>query len=132
MVFKAGGIDNAMSLLTTQFDADNVLPIELDVQDRSALESAAEQIEAHFGKVHVLCINAGIGAGGPLHTFSPELWERVISINLTSVFNGIQVFVSRMLKHGEGGHIVSTASMTGVIPIGGSCVSMVYRKRVWP
>ena len=113
-------IENAISGLRTQFSEEDVLPIELDVQERSGLEDAANQIEARFGKVHVLCNNAGIGAGGPLHTVSPELWEKVISINLTSVFNGIQVFVPRMQKHGEGGHIVSTASMTGVIPIGGS------------
>ncbi|MAW28506.1 MAG: hypothetical protein CMP98_06895 [Gammaproteobacteria bacterium] len=48
---QSGRIDNARSLLTTMYDADNVLPIELDVQDRSVLESAAEQIEAHFGEV---------------------------------------------------------------------------------
>ena len=48
---QSGRIDNARSLLTTMYDADNVLPIELDVQDRSVLESAAEQFEAHFGEV---------------------------------------------------------------------------------
>ncbi len=109
-------LDAAMQSLPN----DDVLALELDTQERDALEQAADDIEARFGKIHVLCNNAGIGAGGPLHTVSEEVWSRVININLNAVFNGVQVFVPRMKKHGEGGHIVNTASMTGVTPIKGS------------
>lgn len=95
----------------------NVLAVEVDVRDRASIESAADQVEAAFEKVHVVCNNAGIGAGGPLHKTDPESWQRVLDINLGGVFNGVQVFVPRILRHGEGGHILNTASMTGMVPV---------------
>jgi NAD(P)-dependent dehydrogenase (short-subunit alcohol dehydrogenase family) len=98
-------------------DPDNVLALELDVRDRAALERAADATEARFEKIHVVCNNAGIGEGGPLHEVSPEIWRRVMDINLEGVFNGIQVFVPRIKRHGQGGHIVNTSSMTGMTPI---------------
>ena len=97
-----------------------VLPIELDVRDRTAMEQTADKTEAHFGKVHVICNNAGIGGGGRMHEVSRESWQTVLDINLGGVFNGIQVFVPRIKRHGEGGHIVNTSSMTGITPIPGS------------
>ena len=96
---------------------EEVLAIELDVTDRAAIERAADETEAAFEKVHVVCNNAGIGEGGPLHEVSEELWRRVLGINLDGVFHGIQVFVPRIKRHGEGGHIVNTSSMTGMTPI---------------
>lgn len=98
-------------------DPANVLAVELNVSDRLAMEQAADQTEARFQKVHVVCNNAGIGEGGPLHEVSPEAWRRVMDINLDGVFNGLQVFVPRIKRHGEGGHIVNTSSMTGMTPI---------------
>ena len=97
-----------------------VVALELDVSDRAAIEHAADETEAAFGKVHVVCNNAGLGAGGRIHEVQPEAWQRVLDINLGGVFHGVQVFVPRMKKHAEGGHIVNTASMTGMVPIPGS------------
>lgn len=99
----------------------NVLPVELDVRDRTAMEGAADKLEATFGKVHIVCNNAGIGGGGgKIHEIQPETWKSVLDVNLGGVFNGIQVFVPRIKRHGEGGHIVNTSSMTGITPITGS------------
>jgi NAD(P)-dependent dehydrogenase (short-subunit alcohol dehydrogenase family) len=99
----------------------NVLPIELDVRDRTAMERAADKVEATFDKVHIVCNNAGIGGGrGKIHEIQSETWKNVLDVNLGGVFNGIQVFVPRIKRHGEGGHIVNTSSMTGITPITGS------------
>lgn len=97
-----------------------VLAIELDVADRASIERAADAVEDAFEKVHIVCNNAGIGAGGRLHEVTAEAWQRVLDINLGGVFHGVQVFVPRIKRHGEGGHIVNTASMTGLVPIAGS------------
>lgn len=94
----------------------NVLAIETDVRDRSAIERAADRTEDAFGKVHVVCNNAGIGAHGPGHSISVEYWNRVLDINLHGVFHGVQVFAPRIKRHGEGGHIVNTASTAGMQP----------------
>ncbi len=94
----------------------NVIAIELDVRDRSAIERAADKTEEAFGKVHVVCNNAGIGAGGPGHLIPVEHFNRVLDINLHGVFHGVQVFFPRIKRHGEGGHIVNTASTAGLQP----------------
>ena len=49
-----------------------VLSIELDVSDRTAMEGAARRAESRFGHVHLVCNNAGVGAGGPLDRCSPS------------------------------------------------------------
>jgi NAD(P)-dependent dehydrogenase (short-subunit alcohol dehydrogenase family) len=96
-----------------------VLAIELDVRDREAVEAAADKTEAAFEKVHVVCNNAGIGDGGPVVSVSPENWRRTLDTNLHGVLNGVQVFAPRIARHGEGGHIVNTASITGFAQQGG-------------
>ncbi len=90
--------------------------VRVDVSDRAALERAADEAEAAFGKIHVLCNNAGIACSGPGHVAPVEQWQRIMDVNLYGTFHGIQVFVPRMQRHGEGGHIVNTSSMTGMYP----------------
>ena len=92
---------------------ENVLAIEVDVSDRDAMEAAADKTEAVFEKVHIVCNNAGIGPGGPVVSVTWENWHRTMDTNLHGVVNGVQVFVPRIARHGEGGHIVNTASITG-------------------
>jgi NAD(P)-dependent dehydrogenase (short-subunit alcohol dehydrogenase family) len=98
---------------------DSVLTIELDVRDIDAVQAAADETEAAFNKIHVVCNNAGIGSGGPVVSVSRDSWERTMDTNLIGALNGIQVFVPRIQAHGEGGHIVNTASITGFSQQGG-------------
>jgi NAD(P)-dependent dehydrogenase (short-subunit alcohol dehydrogenase family) len=91
-----------------------VLALPLDVTDRNAYCQAADRAEAAFGKVHVLCNNAGIGLLGPLKSARYDDWDWVLGVNLGGVVNGLQTLLPRMLSHGEGGHIVTTASVAGL------------------
>ena len=97
----------------------NVLTLELDVSDLDAVMAAADKTEAAFEKVHVVCNNAGIGPGGPVVSVKREYWHRTMDVNLHGALNGIQTFVPRIARHGEGGHIVNTASITGFAQQGG-------------
>src|SRR5215813_6676277 len=99
---------------------DAVHTIELDVSDRDAMSRAAGEAERVFGKVHVLCNNAGIGIGGPMKLATYDDWDWVMSVNLGGVINGVQTFLPRILAHGEGGHIVTTSSMSGFLPTPGA------------
>ncbi len=91
-----------------------IIAIQLDVSDRQAMEDAARQTEEAFGKVHVLCNNAGVGGlGVPLDEETDEDWEWVIGVNLFGSINGLQAFIPLLKKHGEGGHIINTSSMSG-------------------
>jgi NAD(P)-dependent dehydrogenase (short-subunit alcohol dehydrogenase family) len=97
--------------------ANNVHFIKVDVTDRDAMEAAADEVERVFGKVHLVCNNAGVPAGEAIDEASFEEWDWVMGINLGGVINGVKVFAPRIKKHGEGGHIVNTSSMAGLIPL---------------
>src|ERR1700749_884040 len=85
-----------------------------DVSDREALAEAARRTFAEFGKVHVLCNNAGVSRAGPVESIAASDWEWVIGVNLKGLVHGLQLFLSHMKAHREEGHIVNTASINGV------------------
>lgn len=93
--------------------------VRCDVAERKSLEQAAEETVARFGKVHVVCNNAGVGAGGPIGTLKPGDWDWTIAVNLMGVVYGTEAFLPHIRAHGEGGHFVNTASMAGMISIPG-------------
>jgi NAD(P)-dependent dehydrogenase (short-subunit alcohol dehydrogenase family) len=82
------------------------------LEDVQALEHAA--VEA-FGKVHILCNNAGVGSGGPMGEWTEGDWEWVLGVNLWGVIHGVRAFLPGMIAHGEDGHVVNTASMAGMV-----------------
>jgi NAD(P)-dependent dehydrogenase (short-subunit alcohol dehydrogenase family) len=102
-----------------QTGKDRIHAIKVNVIDRAAMKSAADEIEARFGKIHLLSNNAGIGPLTPLLATEPKDFDQTIAVNLTGVYNGIHEFVPRIRKHGEGGHIVTTSSMSGILPTEG-------------
>ena len=91
-----------------------VVAIQLDVTDREQYAAVADQVERELGSVHVLCNNAGVYRGGSMDQVTYEDWDWVMGVNVGGVVNGLQNFIKRMQAHGEGGHIVNTASMAGV------------------
>jgi len=110
-------LKEAIALLSkTNTQVDGVL---LDVSDRDAMQAAARKTVERFGKVHIVCNNAGIGAGGPMEEVTASDWEWSIDVNLKGVAWGIEAFVPLIKEHGEGGHVVNTASMAGLVPIPG-------------
>lgn len=96
--------------------ADRLYAVHLDVTDRAAFARAADETERAFGPVHVLCNNAGVGMLGSIKSTTYDDWDWCLSVNLGGVVNGIQTFLPRMLRHGQGGHIVNTASIGAVAP----------------
>lgn len=110
---RQDSIDKAMA----QFpDTSRVHAIRLDVTDREAFARAADETERVFGKIHVLCNNAGINLFVPIEECTYNDWDWVMGVNFGGVVNGINSFVPRIRKHGEGGHIVNTASMAAFLP----------------
>ena len=94
----------------------DIYPVELDVTDRKGFARAADEAERVFGGVHLLCNNAGINLFVPIEECTYNDWDWVMGVNFGGVVNGIQTFIPRMQKHGEGGHIVNTASMAAFLP----------------
>ena len=116
--------ESALEAVAAEFAATNadVLTLKVDVTNREAMEQAAQATEEAFGKVHVVCNNAGVAVGGSVDAMSYEDWDWVMKVNLDGVVNGVATFVNRILAHGEGGHIVNTASMAGHMAIPGLSV----------
>jgi NAD(P)-dependent dehydrogenase (short-subunit alcohol dehydrogenase family) len=85
-----------------------------DVADPSSVERAAKASYEAFGKVHVVCNNAGVAAGGGIDNISLDNWRWVLDVNLMGVLHGIRSFLPHIRGHGEGGHFVNTASMAGM------------------
>ena len=92
-----------------------LVALQLDVTNRAQFAEVADRAEAALGPIHVLCNNAGVYRGGSLDAVTYEDWDWVMGVNVGGVVNGLQTMVQRMRDHGEGGHIVNTASMAGVV-----------------
>jgi NAD(P)-dependent dehydrogenase (short-subunit alcohol dehydrogenase family) len=97
-----------------QTNAD-VEGIKADVSLKAELKAAAEAVVSRYGKVHILVNNAGVGAGGHYGAWTDAAWDWTLGVNLMATVWGIEIFGPLLEQHGGGGHIVSTASIAGLI-----------------
>jgi NADP-dependent 3-hydroxy acid dehydrogenase YdfG len=123
---RADHIETALERLA----GERVHAIELDVTDRKGFARAADESQEVFGNVHVLCNNAGMGILGPVTAARYDDWDWGLGVLVGGVVNGVQTFLPRMLAHGEGGHIVNTSSMAGVLPIPGAAIYITAKAAV--
>ena len=121
----------------------DVLGVVADVSSAEAVEELANEAFAAYGKVHILCNNAGVvadgelgplgaGVGSPLWEHPLSDWRWTFGVNFWGVVYGIHAFVPRMLAQDEPGHIVNTASIAGLtsgagLPIYGASKHAVVR-----
>jgi NAD(P)-dependent dehydrogenase (short-subunit alcohol dehydrogenase family) len=109
-------LESAVTRLRQQ--EHDVLGVITDVSKPEAVEALARRAIEAYGKVHVLCNNAGVagagGSSGSVWDKTPNDWRWAFGVNLWGVINGIQAFLPAMLEHGEEGHVVNTASIAGV------------------
>ncbi|MFH1626143.1 MAG: 3-oxoacyl-[acyl-carrier-protein] reductase [Pseudomonadota bacterium] len=87
---------------------------KVDVSSYGEVDALFKRILSKFGKVDVLVNNAGITKDALLMRMSEDDWDRVIKINLKSVFNCTQVVIRSMIKQ-RSGCIVNISSMVGLI-----------------
>lgn len=112
--------DDYIAKAREQFSGSNgVHFVKTDVADRQSLRDAAGETLEVFGKIHVLCNNAGVNGGGTAASENFEEWDRAIAINLGGVINGTKIITPVIRRQGEGGHVVNTSSMAGVVPLPG-------------
>lgn len=92
----------------------DVIGVPTDVAREEQVNALAEQAFARYGKVHLLVNNAGVAVAKPAWETSQKDWDWVMGVNFYGVTHALRAFVPTMLKHGEEGHIVNTASMAGL------------------
>jgi NAD(P)-dependent dehydrogenase (short-subunit alcohol dehydrogenase family) len=90
------------------------IAVTTDVSNRWQVEALARRAVEAYGAVHVLCNNAGVGAGGMAWELSATDWEWVLGVNMWGVIHGIRAFVPQMVAQGQG-HVVNTASIAGLV-----------------
>ncbi|HEY1706631.1 MAG TPA: SDR family NAD(P)-dependent oxidoreductase [Rhizomicrobium sp.] len=106
-------LKNALEgLRRTNVDVDSV---KADVSLKSELRAAADAAVARYGKVHILVNNAGVADGAGYGGWSDKGWSWTLGVNLMAVVWGIEIFGPLIESHGEGGQIVSTASIAGLV-----------------
>ena len=88
----------------------------LDVSDVAGWESFADTVRREHGVPDLIVNNAGIGMAGPFLGTTPEQWEKIIGVNLTSVIHGSRLFAEQMVARGQGGQIVNVASAAAYLP----------------
>jgi NAD(P)-dependent dehydrogenase (short-subunit alcohol dehydrogenase family) len=108
-------LDEAVGgLKQTNADVDGVIA---DVSLKDQLQAAADATMERYGRVDILVNNAGVGGGGSYGEWTDAGWNWTIGVNLMSVVWGIEIFGPLIEAHGEGGQIVSTASIAGFLPV---------------
>jgi NAD(P)-dependent dehydrogenase (short-subunit alcohol dehydrogenase family) len=91
-----------------------VLPLLLDVADRREWSACADRVRRELGEVDLLCSNAGVNFVGPTHEATHEDWDFALGVNLGGAINAVRTFAASMASSGRGGHIVITASVSGL------------------
>ncbi|WP_051707966.1 MULTISPECIES: SDR family oxidoreductase [unclassified Streptomyces] len=87
----------------------------LDVREREAFASVADDVESTLGPVDLLFNNAGIAPSSPLSELDYAKWDLTLGVNLSGVINGLQTFLPRMIERGRGGYVVNSASGAGLV-----------------
>ncbi len=96
----------------------NVLGFKTDVSDYNEVEYMFLKIFEHFGNIDVLVNNAGISYIGLFNEMSPYDWQKIINVNLYSVYNCCHVASKEMIKR-KSGIIINISSVWG--DVGASC-----------
>ena len=104
----------ALEIAISELRSDEILAtgIVVDVSDLDSVRSFRDQIFSEFSPPYILCLNAGVGAGGSISESSELDWEWVLGVNLWGVIYGLNTFLPFM-EDNNNGHIIITSSIAG-------------------
>lgn len=112
MDIRPGLLQQACAKLEDQGAA--VFGVTADVSDPASVQAAADAVQKRFGKVHLLANNAGVAVHGkPIAEVPLADWSWALGVNVMGVVHGVRAFLPLLKAHGEGGHILNTASIAG-------------------
>jgi NAD(P)-dependent dehydrogenase (short-subunit alcohol dehydrogenase family) len=112
---ESGALESAVARLRQQeFEVHGVIT---DVSDPSSVDNLAQETLERFGKVHIVCNNAGVGGSRAQRVWKASLhdWMWTLGVNLWGVIHGVRTFVPIMIEQDEEGHVVNTASVAGLV-----------------
>ncbi len=113
-------VDKALAeIKETNADAP-VMGLAPNLTDYAEVEKAMAEVKAHFGKIDILANNAGVSAREPIYNYDPAAFDKVIDLNVNSVFYCTKAVVPYMKEQG-GGSIVNTSSMVSIYGQASGC-----------
>ncbi len=92
-----------------------VLPVQTDVTKLAQVQALRDASVDRFGAVHIVCNNAGIALVGKIAEAPHKDWELTMGVNFWGVVHGVETFAPLLVEQEQGGHIVNTASMAGLV-----------------
>lgn len=95
------------------------IAVATDVTDLASVRRLASSALERFGRVDVVCNNAGVGPMAPVARLTMDDWRWMIDVNLYGVVHGVHVFLPLLEANPEGGRLMNTASMAGLAPVAG-------------
>lgn len=108
--------DETVALLTRDTPSCQAISLSVDVADKASVQAAVHAVLARFGRIDVLCNNAGIGTTTTVIDTDEDEWDRVIAINVRGVFLCSKYVLPHMIAQGSGA-IVNTASVAGLVGV---------------
>ncbi len=121
IVQQARSADLAETVKLVEALGRRILPYQVDVRDLIAMEAVAAAAVETFGRLDVVCANAGIASyGGFSWEIDSETWQEMIDVNLTGVWKTIRVTVPHMIQAGNGGSIILISSTAAIVAIPGA------------
>ncbi len=105
----------AKTVAECQAEGLAIIGVVTDVTNYASVEALRDATLSAYGAVHLVCNNAGIGAGAEGKMWEHELndWRWAIGVNVMGVVHGINAFVPVMIEQGTEGHVVNTSSGNG-------------------
>ncbi|HEX9654445.1 MAG TPA: SDR family oxidoreductase [bacterium] len=102
---------------TIKDSGGEAIGILCNASHRAALEKACEEIVAVWNGVHVLINGSGVNSTTPFFEIGEEEWDRILDVNLKSMFLAGQVFAKQMIKQNDGGSIINISSASSGPPL---------------
>jgi len=109
---ESGALEHAAAAVRARGSA--ALAVPTDVSQAEQVQALGDRAAAEFGRVDVVCNNAGVALSGPTWEHTLADWQWLLGVNLWGVVHGVRTFVPLMLKQGGEGHIVNTGSVAGL------------------
>lgn len=113
-VTLAGRREASLKAVAERLGGETFIAAGFDVTDTKAIAAGLEKARAAFGPVSILVNNAGEAPSAPFEKTSAEMWAKVLSVDLTGVFNVTQAALPDIRSGGPGGRIVNVASTAGL------------------
>ena len=109
---EEGALKEAERELTGQ--GADAIAVTTDVADAGSVRGLRDRALRHYGAVHLVHNNAGVGGGGPIWEVPEQDWRWILGVNLWGVIHGVATFVPLLMEQREG-HVVNTASIAGLV-----------------